>query len=197
MREQKESLSVQNSIQTRLSAAMVLVMIFVVCINFFIFEQIHMGVDRIDAVFSSNTAINDLSESLNKLEGTVYEYLNTKGSKALENYYRYEQDYRQLLDGLNDRNVDSEVKMLEKNIRKMSVSAGSKVKANQQVLLLTEDFDAVPDMYGWTKKNADIFGEWTGIEITYKGSGKKVTKQSVKMNTSLNKTKKITLTLGD
>ena len=112
----------QNSIQTRLSAAMVLVMIFVVCINFFIFEQIHMGVDRIDAVFSSNTAINDLSESLNKLEGTVYEYLNTKGSKALENYYRYEQDYRQLLDGLNDRNVDSEVKMLEKNIRKMSES---------------------------------------------------------------------------
>ena len=83
------------------------------------------------------------------------------------------------------------------NIRKMSVDVGSKVKANQQVLLLTEDFDAVPDMYGWTKKNADIFGEWTGIEITYKGSGKKVTKQSVKMNTSLNKTKKITLTLGD
>ena len=122
MREQKESLSVQNSIQTRLSAAMVLVMIFVVCINFFIFEQIHMGVDSNDAVFSSNTAINDLSESLNKLEGTVYEYLNTKGSKALENYYRYEQDYRQLLDGLNDRNVDSEVKMLEKNIRKMSES---------------------------------------------------------------------------
>lgn len=39
-----------------------------------------------------------------------------------------------------------------KNIRKMSVDVGSKVKANQQVLLLTEDFDAVPDMYGWTKK---------------------------------------------
>ena len=84
-----------------------------------------------------------------------------------------------------------------KNIRKMSVDIGSKVKANQQVLLLTEDFDTVPDMYGWTKKNADIFGEWTGIKIAYKGSGKKVTKQSVKMNTSLNKTKKITLTLGD
>ena len=84
-----------------------------------------------------------------------------------------------------------------KNIKKMSVSAGTKLKANEQVLLLTDDLDSVPDMYGWTKKNADIFGEWTGIEITYKGSGKKVTKQSVKMNTSLNKTKKITLTLGD
>ena len=122
MRERKGSLSVQNSIQTRLSFVMALVMVFVVCINFFIFEQIHTGVDRIDAVFSSNAAINDLSDTLNKLEGTVYEYLNIKGTKALENYYRYEQDYRQLLDGLNDRNVDSEVKMLEKNIRKMSES---------------------------------------------------------------------------
>ena len=84
-----------------------------------------------------------------------------------------------------------------KNIKKMSVSAGTKLKANEQVLLLTDDLDSVPDMYGWTKENADIFGEWTGIEITYTGSGKKVTKQSVKMNTSLNKTKKITLTLGD
>ena len=54
MREKRESLSVQESIQTRLSLAMVLVMLFVVCINFFIFEQIHSGVDRIDAVFSSN-----------------------------------------------------------------------------------------------------------------------------------------------
>ena len=122
MREKRESLSVQESIQTRLSLAMVLVMLFVVCINFFIFEQIHSGVDRIDAVFSSNAAINDLSDTLNKLEGTVYEYLNTKGTKVLENYYRYEQDYRQLLDELNDRNVESEVKMLEKNIRRMSES---------------------------------------------------------------------------
>ena len=122
MRERKGSLSVQNSIQTRLSSVMALVMVFVVCINFFIFEQIHTGVDRIDAVFSSNAAINDLSDTLNKLEGTVYEYLNIKGTKALENYYRYEQDYRELLDKLNDRNVDNEVKMLEKNIRRMSES---------------------------------------------------------------------------
>ena len=45
----------------------------------------------------------------------------------------------------------------------MSVDIGSKVKANQQVLLLTEDFDAVPDMYGWTKKNADILEN--GLEL--------------------------------
>ena len=67
MREKGVNLSVKESIQSRLSAVMVLAIVFVVCINFFIFEQIHTGVNRIDAVFSSNTAINDLSETLTRL----------------------------------------------------------------------------------------------------------------------------------
>ena len=84
-----------------------------------------------------------------------------------------------------------------KNIKKMSVSAGTKLKANEQVLLLTDDLDSVPDMYGWTKENVDKFAEWTGIEITYKGKGSRVSKQNVKVETALKKTKKITITLGD
>lgn len=84
-----------------------------------------------------------------------------------------------------------------KNIKKMSVSAGTKLKANEQVLLLTDDLDLVPDMYGWTKENVDKFAEWTGIEITYKGKGSRVSKQNVKVETALKKTKKITITLGD
>lgn len=84
-----------------------------------------------------------------------------------------------------------------KNIKKMSVSAGTKLKANVQVLLLTDDLDSVPDMYGWTKENVDKFAEWTGIEITYKGEGSRVSKQNVKVETALKKTKKITITLGD
>lgn len=84
-----------------------------------------------------------------------------------------------------------------KNIKKMSVSAGTKLKANEQVLLLTDDLDSVPDMYGWAKKNVDKFAEWTGIEITYKGEGSRVSKQNVKVETALKKTKKITITLGD
>lgn len=84
-----------------------------------------------------------------------------------------------------------------KNIKKMSVSVGTKLKANEQVLLLTDDLDSVPDMYGWTKENVDKFAEWTGIEITYKGEGSRVSKQNVKVETALKKTKKITITLGD
>ena len=122
MNEKKEGLSVENSIQTRLSSVMLLVLVFALGINFFIFSQIQNAVSRIDAVFSSNVDINDLSDALEQLQGTVYEYLNTKGTKALENYYRYEQNYKNLIEELNDRNLDNEVKMLEKNIRRMSES---------------------------------------------------------------------------
>ena len=77
-------------------------------------------VRRIDSVFSSNVTIGELSDTLDLVEDRVYEYLSTKSSAALEDYYRYEQDYRELLQELNNENVDSEIKMLEKNIRNMS-----------------------------------------------------------------------------
>lgn len=122
MNEKKEGLSIENSIQTRLSSVMLLVLVFALGINFFIFSQIQNAVSRIDAVFSSNVDINDLSDALEQLQGTVYEYLNTKGTKALENYYRYEQNYRSLIEKLNDKNLENEGKILEKNIRNMSES---------------------------------------------------------------------------
>lgn len=114
MKDEKEFSAVKNSIQTRLSGVMLLVLIFALGINVFIFAQIRTAVGRIDAVFSSNTAINELSDSIEQVESTVYEYLNTNSSQALENYYRYEQNYRNLLEDLNDRNLDNEAKMLEK-----------------------------------------------------------------------------------
>lgn len=52
MRQGKEISSVKNSIQTRLSGVMLLVLVFALGINVFIFKQIHTAVTRIDAVFS-------------------------------------------------------------------------------------------------------------------------------------------------
>ena len=71
MRQGKEISSVKNSIQTRLSGVMLLVLVFALGINVFIFKQIHTAVTRIDAVFSSNTAVNELSESLEQVESCL------------------------------------------------------------------------------------------------------------------------------
>jgi penicillin binding protein 2X len=83
-------------------------------------------------------------------------------------------------------------------IEKVSVDAKANIKANEQILIMTNDFTELPDMYGWTKKNVETFAKWKGIKVTYKG-GKSgtVTKQSVAAGKALSKTKKITITLGD
>lgn len=90
--------------------------------NLLLYRQINRMVQRIDAVFSSNVETNELSDALGKIQDSIYEYLSTKSSAALESYYRYEQEYREMTEQLNGRNVDNEVKMLEKNIRSMSES---------------------------------------------------------------------------
>ena len=82
-------------------------------------------------------------------------------------------------------------------IEKVSKKVGSNLAANQQVLLLTNNFEDVPDMYGWTKNNVEKFSSWTDINIDMEGSGSKVIGQSVDVGTNLKKTKKITITLGE
>ncbi len=77
---------------------MLMVLVFALGINFFIFSQIQNAVTRIDAVFSSNVDVNELSEALELVENTVYEYLNTKSTETLENYYRYDQNYKNLIE---------------------------------------------------------------------------------------------------
>ena len=84
-----------------------------------------------------------------------------------------------------------------KKIAKSSVAKGRNLKANQQILLLTDDLDQMPDLYGWTKKNVQTFAKWQDFEVKFKGSGSKVVNQSIKTNASLKNIKEITITLGD
>ncbi|MBP2620816.1 penicillin-binding protein PBP2X [Streptococcus panodentis] len=82
-------------------------------------------------------------------------------------------------------------------VKKVSVKEGKNLKANQQILILSDDLEYLPDMYGWTKANVERFAKWQDIEVTFKGEGSKVVKQSEKTNSSLSKLKKITITMGD
>lgn len=82
-------------------------------------------------------------------------------------------------------------------IEATSIKKGTEVAANQRVLLWTGDLKRLPDFYGWSEEDVQQFSEWTGIEIKFKGQGSKVLKQSVEPDTSVEKLKKITITLGE
>ena len=82
-------------------------------------------------------------------------------------------------------------------IKESSVEEGTDLAPNQQVLLLSDKAEEVPDMYGWTKATAEAFSKWLNIELEFEGSGSTVQKQDVRANTAIKDIKKITLTLGD
>lgn len=82
-------------------------------------------------------------------------------------------------------------------IKNSSAEEGKNLAPNQQVLILSDKAEEVPDMYGWTKETAETFAKWLNIELEFEGSGSTVQKQDVRANTAIKDIKKITLTLGD
>ena len=82
-------------------------------------------------------------------------------------------------------------------IKDSSVAEGTNLDANQQILLLSDKVEEMPDLYGWSKKNVETFAKWLNIEVEFEGSGQTVKKQSVRANTALKDLQKIKITLGD
>lgn len=112
----------RSSIQSSLVMVMAGMMLIVLIVNMFVFRQSRTMVKAIDSVFVSNSTIVQLTDDLSQVETSLYDYLSTRGSSSLEDFYRYEQDVRDITDSFNDRNTGNRTLMLEKNIREMSES---------------------------------------------------------------------------
>ena len=82
-------------------------------------------------------------------------------------------------------------------IKDSSVSEGNNLEANQQILILSDKLEEMPDMYGWTQENVQSFAKWLNIEVELDGTGKTVQKQSVRANTAIKDIKNLKVTLGD
>lgn len=82
-------------------------------------------------------------------------------------------------------------------IKEASVAEGKNIEPNEQVLLLSDKVEEIPDMYGWTQENVQAFAKWLNIEVEWDGTGKTVQKQSVRANTAIKDIKNLKVTLGD
>ena len=111
-----------KSIQSKLAVLMIAMLSAVLLVNIVIIIQSQRMIRQINRVFVSNVSIVELTDILDMVQESVYDYLNTRSSSSLENFYRYEQQYRDLITELNDSPIESESLMLEKNIWHMSES---------------------------------------------------------------------------
>lgn len=118
--KQRKSLFWRLSLQAKLLITFALTAVLMFVINILLYSEINQSMKKLDEVYATNVSLNELTECLEETHSDVLEYLNTKSSDSLEDYYRNVQEYRDMLEQVNSRIVDNKMRILEKNIRNMS-----------------------------------------------------------------------------
>ena len=108
------------TLQQKLSLFFVMTAMAILAVNLYMYAVLNAMAERVEEVYVSNVSLNELAQALDYVQDSMESYLNTKSSEAMEAYYRSDQQYRQLQEGLTDRAADNEILLTEKNIRSLS-----------------------------------------------------------------------------
>ncbi len=107
-------------LRSKLSMAIVGTMILILSVNSIMYFILNRMTKQLDDIYIGNVKLNELEDALDKVESSMAGYLNTKGTDTLDEYYRAEQAYQDLMHGLEQRITDNQLKMMERDIYKMS-----------------------------------------------------------------------------
>ncbi|MDD2973226.1 MAG: histidine kinase [Lachnospiraceae bacterium] len=108
------------TLQTKLILSFIATTIIIIVVNLFMYQSINLLVNRLDAIYLSNVRLNELEIALGDVQNSMTDYLNTKSSDAMEQYYRSEQDYSELIGALNQDITGNRLQMMQRSIRNMS-----------------------------------------------------------------------------
>lgn len=111
-----------RSIQVKLLLAFLVTTVLLLCMNIFMYGNTNRMLSSIDKVYAENISLNEISETLEKVQISMTAYLNTRSSDAMEDYYRYYQDYSNMIYELSDDISENELLLTERDIRNMSES---------------------------------------------------------------------------
>ncbi|MCR5508429.1 MAG: sensor histidine kinase [Lachnospiraceae bacterium] len=109
-----------RSIQTRLIILFLITTALIFVVNAYVYINLNQMIGRIEALYAGNVSLNELSERLNDVQESLTNYLKTKSTESLEDYYKYGQEYRDMLDSLKISASGSDLKYMEKCIAGMS-----------------------------------------------------------------------------
>lgn len=107
-------------LQTKLVAVYCLTTLLILGVNLFMYSNINGMLRRLDQIYVSNLDLNELADSLERVQSSMNNYLNTKTSDAMEEYYKAYQTYRDHVEDLSDGVTGSESQRMERNIKEMS-----------------------------------------------------------------------------
>nr|MBQ8253811.1 histidine kinase [Lachnospiraceae bacterium] len=110
------------SIRTKFVIMFIATSMILLFVNTFMYYNINKITFRLDEIYISNVKLNTTADVLADVQESMTEYLNTKTTDAMEEYYRSEEEFSELIRELEDQTTDNNLKLMERNIRYMSES---------------------------------------------------------------------------
>lgn len=164
-----------SSIGTRLIVLFSLITLFTSGINLYMYWNIAEATETMDKVFVYNSNLNELSSTLDNVQQYMYDYLNTKSSDTLINYYDNHDNYRNLINELNDAITSNNADLMERKIHNMSLeylevsNSSIQAKRGRNIKNYNEYYDTASDLYSYLKVSIDTlnFEQFVSNSNTY------------------------------
>ena len=118
MKNKLKNMSLQGKISGIYICANLLILIVVLVL----FRSINTISGRIDLVYQENLQLSDLSQSLQQVQDSMMEYLSVKTNDSLEDFYRNEQHFSELLMNIEENRRKTSFGYMELSIHNMSQS---------------------------------------------------------------------------
>ena len=109
----------RTSIQVKLMIAFFIPIAIILVMNVYMYMNVNTMIARIDEVYDNNVRLNDLAEDLTLLHNSMKEYLENKGTNALNAYYKADQDYRNSITNIGD-SYNGTMAVMQRNILNQS-----------------------------------------------------------------------------
>lgn len=107
-------------LQAKISIIYIFANLLVFAVNIILLMGINSMSNEMDMVYQGNLHLNELQTALENVQDSMTDYLNAKTSDSLEEYYRSEQNYREMVQELSDDVTGVSFSRMERNIRYMS-----------------------------------------------------------------------------
>ncbi len=158
----------KQSFRIKLLRIFLFAVVLILGVNLTFIWTIFSTIQQIDGTYSQNLYLNELSTTLEAIDKHAYDYLNTKSSEALVEYYESEGNYYSLMLNLNKDTSDDSTLLMEKNILALSkeyldeVSEAIQYKRARDVASYSLSFEESTVIYNYLQEsigelNTEVF----------------------------------------
>ncbi|MBO4375026.1 MAG: histidine kinase [Lachnospiraceae bacterium] len=151
MNKKREPLSVQM----KLTIFFFITSALVIAVNIIMFININNAIDSMNRVYYTNYLINEAKDALDTVQRSMTEYLNTKSTYAIEEYFEAEQTYKDRLAELAELNNGGDLGVIQSNILKMSdtylnyTSRTIQSKRGRVIEKYRQSYETAEEIYGY------------------------------------------------